>query len=138
MHAYVTKDGNKDKCPYNKISDFVGVYCVLHILNKSWSPSYTITITYNISSSLIKLLGISQNYSCGKFKSKSLNFLSGVGFVKNLSTPLTWASCCMSADNTAVRITMGVRGRPAVFSKCRISLVAVRPSMTGIEMSGIC
>lgn len=63
------------------------------------------------------------------------NCFRGTGFVRNNVTPLSTASCWMLAEASPVKAIIGVATMSFAFSNRRISLVDVRPSITGIDMS---
>lgn len=101
-------------------------------------PVYNVSAVLTIfehSSSHHNFILSDTSFPSDSFRSISFNCFSGVGFVRNILAPLIMVSCCIEADTTAVSISIVVGGNFFVRSKCRILRVAVKPSITGIDIS---
>src|SRR6202035_35672 len=70
-----------------------------------------------------------------RFSNITLSVCIGIGFVKNISTPLLKASCLVSGFAAPVRAISATGGRPCSRSNCRMRFVLSTPDITGIEIS---
>ena len=101
-------------------------------------PVYTVSIApaiFEHSSSHHDFIPSDTSFPSDSLRNISFNCFSGVGFVRNILAPLIMVSCCIEADTTAVSMSIVVGGNFFVRSKCLILRVAVKPSITGIDIS---